>query len=183
MIESKYHKEINKLVKRTKNKQMTAEEYEYVTTFLGNKNFLVFGTGHDSRLWKTANEAGETVFLENNKDWILDDTTVHVEYTTNILQADDLLEKHKDGDASGLEMNLPDFVRNTRWDCIFVDSPEGWNDKCPGRMQSIYAARQLASETTDIFVHDCNRYVEDKYANYFFGHLVKELTKLRHYRL
>ena len=168
----------------TKGQQMTKEEYLYISSFLGDKNFLVFGTGYDSDFWRYANRNGETVFLENNKKWITNpNDTFEVLYTTNIKQADELLLKYKKGNSSLLEIKLPQEVLDTSWDCIFVDSPEGWNDNCPGRMQSIYAASKLANENTDIFIHDCDRYVEDLYSSVMFSKLIKELIKLRHYKL
>ena len=57
----------------------------------------------------------------------------------------------------------------------------------PGRMQSIYMASKLARENgnTDVFVHDCDRQIENAYANRFLGqeNLACEVERLRHYRI
>lgn len=172
------------ILKKTKNKQMTKEEYTYISSFLGNINFLVFGTGHDSDLWRLANKNGKTVFLENNPKWITNLTdTFLVNYTTNIKQADHLLSEYKSGNDKNLRILLPKEILNVKWDCIFIDSPEGWNDTTPGRMQSIYMTKLLSNTHTNIFIHDCNRYVEDLYSSTMFSTFIKELTKLRHYKV
>ena len=82
-------------------------------------------------------------------------------------------------------MDLPAIIRETKWDCIFIDAPMGMSDKpqVPGRMQSIFEASVLADEDTDVFVHDCDRYVENVYSKTMFSRVIKDLTKLRHVKL
>jgi len=46
-----------------KNGQMQRYEYEHISNFLGDVNFLVFGTGYDSDLWRYSKRFGKTVFL------------------------------------------------------------------------------------------------------------------------
>ena len=48
-------------------------------------------------------------------------------------------------------MKLPDYVKNTVWDVVFVDGPRGYNDKVPGRMQSIY----LCFTTEKLVIYWC----------------------------
>jgi uncharacterized protein (TIGR01627 family) len=185
------HKKIIKnmifqLKEKTQDTQMTTEEYEYIASFLGDKNFLVFGTGYDSDLWRYANRQGKTIFLEHNTQWITNtEDTCQISYTCNLRKDKDrLLEEYKQGMFSNLIIDLPSEVTTTTWDLILVDSPEGGKKKhYHGRMQSIYAAKQLASLETDIFVHDCDRYVEDVYSSVMFSKLIKELTKLRHFKI
>lgn len=175
---------IDEIILKTKGRQMTKEEYSYISSFLGNVNFLVFGAGYDSKLWRFANNNGNTIFLENNKQWITNNKdTFRVFYTTNITQANELLKNYKEGDKLSLLLSLPTEILNTKWDCILIDSPEGWNNSCPGRMQSIYTAKILSNENTDIFLHDCDRYVENLYSEEFFKSTVRELTKLKHFKL
>ena len=176
---------INMLVEKTQHMQMTAKEYEYICSFLGDKNFLVFGTGYDSNLWRYANSKGKTIFLENIGKWINpQDTDVYkVTYSTKRGQYKELLEDFQKGEYGKLQMELPNIVRTTAWDCIFVDSPVGTTDKKPGRMQSIFAARQLSSRDTNVFVHDIDRDVENEYTRKMFSSIIKELTKLRHVKI
>jgi glucuronoxylan 4-O-methyltransferase len=86
-------------------------------------------------------------------------------------------------------MELPDEVGSREWDIILVDGPRGWRDDQPGRMKSIFAASRLIGRPGDVFVHDCERAVENVYSNKFLGHenLKRQLDGssglLRHYRL
>jgi glucuronoxylan 4-O-methyltransferase len=182
MIDSKFEELLQEKMIKSNHGQMEAEEYRYIGNFLGDKNFLVFGTGHDTPLWRYANKNGKTIFLENKAKWIRkEDTDVFkVTYTTRRGQYQELLTEFHQGDYSRLQMELPPEVHNTRWDCIFVDSPVGTTDKKPGRMQSIFAAWLFAQQHTDVFVHDVDRTVEDVYSRTMFSHVVKDLTKLRH---
>jgi len=183
------NKVIDELIEKqmclTKNKQMTEEEYRYIASFLSDKNFLVFGTGYDSDLWRQANKNGKTIFLEHNAQWITNfQDTYRIVYTSNLRRdKHTLLEQYKQGDYSRLEIDMPEEVKNTAWDVILVDSPEGGKKKhYHGRMQSIYAAKKLAHDNTDILIHDCDRYIEDTYSSEMFNTFITQLTKLRHYR-
>lgn len=179
-----FEKILSEKMYRSNGGQMTADEYRYIANFLGSKNFLVFGTGHDTPLWRYANRGGTTVFLENISKWIRAEDTdvIKVSYTTKRNQYMELLEEYHAGNVERLKMNLPIEITNKTWDCIFVDSPIGTTDKKPGRMQSIYTASILANKNTDVFVHDCDRIVEDIYTKEMFSTIIKELTKLRHVR-
>jgi hypothetical protein len=88
-----------------------------------------------------------------------------------------------------LDMTLPYNVEKEEWDVIVVDAPAGWNDHDPGRMKSIFHSSKLIKKSGDIFIHDCNREVEDIYCNKF---LQKENLRieikapngfLRHYHM
>ena len=94
-----------------------------------------------------------------------------VNYNTRITDWKTLLEY-----PSLLDMTLPGYVEEEEWDVIFVDAPGGWNDQTPGRMKSIYLSSRLVKNSYDIFVHDCNREVEDIYCNKY---LKKKIYSLR----
>jgi glucuronoxylan 4-O-methyltransferase len=184
-MSDKFELMLNEKMEKSNHGQMTADEYRYIASFLGDKNFLVFGTGHDTPLWRYTNSKGKTLFLENIVKWIKSEDTdvIKVAYTTKRAQYKELLEEYRQGKYDRLVMDLPRVVLDTQWDCIFVDSPVGTTDKKPGRMQSIYMASVLANSNTEIFVHDCDRTVEDVYTTEMFSIFIKELTKLRHVRL
>jgi len=106
-----------------------------------------------------------------------------VNYTTHKRRdSKRLLELYKKGITDELSIDLPSIVYDYKWDIILVDSPEGGKNCHPGRMQSIYTAKILSSLGTNIFIHDCDREVEDTYSKTMFKNLEKELTKLRHYK-
>jgi glucuronoxylan 4-O-methyltransferase len=53
-----------------------------------------------------------------------------------------------------------------RWDLIIVDAPRGYGI-LEGRMQSIITASFIAHPGTHIFVHDCERPLEDEWSSTF----------------
>ena len=136
-------------------------------------NFLVFGLGEDAEVWQEINKGGRTVFLEDDKEWIekftgRDLEIYPVEYDT---EAKDY--KEIGFSPERLSMNLPDEVRNTSWDIVFVDGPLGHNPprpfKGPGRMKSIYTAHELLKDGGICIVDDMGRDIERTYSNHFFG--------------
>lgn len=173
---------LQSLLAKVGSTQMTEAEYYYVASLMGGKNVLVFGTGHDSQLWRIANEDGLTVFLENDPKWITSPDVVEVRYTTVLTDADRLLAEYAAGIYDGLVLGLPDQITAQTWDVIFVDSPTGYAPHTPGRMQSLYAASVLAGVDTDVLIHDCDRRVEDLYSRAMFSRHLTQLTKLRHCR-
>lgn len=186
-IMSQNSQTVNELIDRqmrlTKNKQMTEEEYRYIASYLGSKNTLIFGTGYDSDLWRQANNHGNTIFLEDNDKWISHENDVYkVTYKTVLSDAEILLSNYKKTmNDNLLLLDLPQFVKDTKWDIIVVDAPAGNKLHLPGRMQSIFTAKKLSNKNTNIFVHDCDRKVEDLYTTEFLGKPKKQLTKLRHF--
>ncbi|NEN93490.1 MAG: TIGR01627 domain-containing protein, partial [Okeania sp. SIO3H1] len=153
-----------------------------------------FGVGKDSLLWLGVNRGGKTLFLEDDKDWLNQvkvgcENSIEaylVEYGTRVYLWKSLLEEYSQGNDC-LLMVLPEKVLLTKWDFILVDAPAGYSEEKPGRMKSIYMAAKLAMESgnTDIFIHDCDREVENIYSDYFFdkGYLINQVHQLKHYSL
>ncbi len=170
--------------------QISAAELQLVARVLNRRrpcNLLVFGVGRDSGFWRRLNLGGTTMFLEDVREW-LDEARrsdpqlngLAVVYETHRAQWRSLLTR-----PDLLEMQLPRAVTDVDWDIILIDAPAGNNDSSPGRMQSIYAAAQLAAKRrrTDIFVHDCHREVEQAYSDRFFGRacMQAQVVTMRHY--
>lgn len=127
-------------------------------------NVLVFGAGLDSSLYAQANANGRTVIVEHNAKWreqVADKSCeiISVEYDTQI--KDGLLED------TSWPLGLPRTLADVDWAVILVDSPEGHTPEMPGRQQSVYAASELASAGTTVFLHDYqrdhDRIVADRY--------------------
>ncbi len=152
---------------------------------------LVFGLGNDSLFWSRINRGGITIFLEDNQEWM--DKIIGksrrieaflVKYNTRMEEWRKLLES-----PSLLEMSLPDEVENQKWDVILVDGPQGWKDYHPGRMKSIYLSAKLIKDSGDIFVHDCEREIEDAYCRRFLEerNMRREIAGgygvLKHYKM
>lgn len=134
-------------------------------------SLLVFGCGHDSLFWEKVNHHGHTAFIEDDPEWAerararLQRAQVHlVRYETQRRFWRELLD-----DEDRLVMELPGDVLDRHWDVIIVDAPAGFDDTTPGRMKSIYAASRLARSGTSVFVHDCERQVEDAFASKYLG--------------
>ncbi|XP_072999146.1 glucuronoxylan 4-O-methyltransferase 1-like [Typha latifolia] len=171
-------------------------------------NFLVFGLGHDSPMWSALNYGGRTVFLEEDGDWIetvrLKFPTLesyHVTYDTKVRDAEELLGMAglpactTVGDVRSSRCvlalrSLPEVVYEREWDVIMVDAPTGYQPGAPGRMGAIYTAGMAArwrteGRSTDVFVHDVNRYVEDEFSKKLLceGYMRQEEGILRHFTI
>ncbi len=147
---------------------------------------LVFGLGNDSMFWSLLNRCGETVFLEDHPVWFSRVTSLNqsinaflIEYNTLLLEWHELLNR-----PEYLQMDFPGDIGTKSWDVILVDGPVGWKNTAPGRMKSIFAAGNLRTSSADVFIHDCNRKMEQVYSDRYLGshNLVSQVGKLRHYR-
>lgn len=127
----------------------------------------------------------------------------HVRYDSKVNEADNLMEVGRGPECSATAVGdprysicplalkgLPAQVYETKWDLIMVDAPTGYYDEAPGRMTAIYTAGMLArnrdsGETTDVFVHDVNRVVEDKFSMAFLcdKYMKKQEGRLRHFTI
>ncbi|GMP63164.1 hypothetical protein CsSME_00024964 [Camellia sinensis var. sinensis] len=191
--------------------QQTLKEISVTAKVLAKKspcNFLVFGLGHDSLMWSSLNYGGRTIFLEEDEAWIgqikrrfpmLE--SYHVTYDSKVNQADGLMEVGNGPECTAIGdtrysmcqlalKGLPSEVYETKWDLIMVDAPTGYHDEAPGRMSAIYTAGMMArnredGKSTDVFVHDVNREVEDKFSRAFLcdGYMRKQEGRLRHFRI
>ena len=173
-------------------------------------NFLVFGLGLDSPMWAALNHGGRTVFLEEDASWIASVRSshpglesYHVTYDTRVTDADDLiaLRDHpgctaQPDLAAAAEAScrlalrgLPPVFHDIEWDLIMVDAPTGWTPEAPGRMGAIYTAgmaargRRPGSGATDVFVHDVDRTVEDRFSKAFLceAYLAEQVGRIRHF--
>lgn len=180
-----YEDEILEWLCRPGRNQLAREEYKYIAQFLGNKHFLVFGSGEDSNYWRLKNINGKTIFLESDDFWIdkKKSDIIKVKYQTTLHEADSLLKHYLNNNFEKLTLELPPEITNSTWDAIFVDSPSGYSPNCHGRMQSMYVASVLCSAHTEVFVHDINRKIEHIFTNTIFKKTIHEFLRLRHVRL
>lgn len=151
------------------------------------QRFLVFGLGNDSLFWWMINRRRTTVFIEGDRDWYeltlekYPQLDIHlVGYSTNISQWQEMF-----GSPTAFDLELPTEVVEGNWDLILVDAPDGWQETSPGRMQSIAVASQLINLGGDVFVHDCDRWIEKAYSSEYLRNenLIHEVDRLRHYRI
>ncbi|KAE8698841.1 Glucuronoxylan 4-O-methyltransferase 1 [Hibiscus syriacus] len=190
--------------------QQTLKEISVTAKILEKKspcNFLVFGLGHDSLMWSSLNYGGRTVFLEEDEAWIEQIRrrfpmleSYHVTYDSKVNQADNLMDVGRGPECTAITdpkysmcqlalKGLPSEVYEMKWDLIMVDAPTGYYEDAPGRMTAIYTAGMMAKNkekgVTDVFVHDVNRVVEDKFSMAFLceGYMKKQEGRLRHFRI
>lgn len=162
------------LMRRMNKILLSTEQLKIISETLRRKTpckVLIFGLGNDSLFWSGLNRGGVTVFIEDNKDWF--------EKITRLSNAINAFLVHYDTQKKDwkmflentylLNMTLPDDIEKEKWDVIFIDGPSGWKDHQPGRMKSIVLASRLIGKPGDIFVHDCDREVEDAFCNKFLG--------------
>ncbi|XP_054778495.1 glucuronoxylan 4-O-methyltransferase 1-like [Prosopis cineraria] len=190
--------------------QQTSKEISVTSRVLEKKspcNFLVFGLGHDSLMWSSLNHGGRTVFLEEDEAWIEQIRrrfpgleSYHVTYDSKVNEADNLMEVGKGPECTAVGdprysmcqlalKGLPSEIYEIKWDLIMVDAPTGYYEEAPGRMTAIYTAGMMArnreSGETDVFVHDVNREVEDKFSRAFLcdKYMKKQEGRLRHFTI
>jgi glucuronoxylan 4-O-methyltransferase len=123
------------------------------------------------RSGRRSTRGGITAFLEDQPEWAteararLASASVHVvQYGTTVSEWRGLLDQ-----PAMLGMDLPEEIGARRWDVILVDGPAGYDDTRPGRMKSIHAASRLAASGARVFVHDCERAVEQAFAARYLG--------------
>lgn len=121
-------------------------------------------------------------------------------YDTKVAQADELLEVASreecrvvsDPRFSKCQLSLTGFpseVYDIEWDLIMVDAPTGFFDGAPGRMGAIYTAGLMArnreSGESDVFVHDVDRVVEDRFSKALLceGYLIEQEGRIRHFTI
>ncbi|OAY63874.1 Glucuronoxylan 4-O-methyltransferase 2 [Ananas comosus] len=136
--------------------------------------------------------------------------TYHVAYDTRVSDAEGLLELGQRPECTAVAVavaagggtasttttcrlalkELPRVFDEVEWDVIMVDAPTGWIPEAPGRMGAIYTAGMAARMRrspgeTDVFVHDVDRPVEDKFSRTFLcdGYLKEQQGRLRHFAI
>jgi len=166
----------------SRNIQLTFRQIsEIMSKHTNTTRFLVFGAGHDSKMWASGiNIYGQTTFIENIQTWIDEITSNYpdldirfVDYKCNMRDAFRVFF----GQPNKLMESFPSFLNNTSWDVILVDSPMGGGGTDnPGRMKSIFWASQLITQNGHIFVHDISRDIENRFSKRY---LEQKLGRLR----
>ena len=141
----------------------------------------MFGVGGNSELWLKCNKGGNTIFIEHERKWIkavkkrLPDINIFkVKYNTIKAKWKMLIDNPRK-----LNMKLSKKITDIVWDIIFIDAPQGYNSKKPGRMKSIFSASQLKYK--HILIHDSDREIEREYGNKYCSKLIFNVDRLNHY--
>lgn len=193
--------------------QQTTEEIMITANILSQKapcNFLIFGLGYDSMLWQTLNYGGNTVFLEEDPNWIAEMEranpevkAIAVNYTTKVSEATEMLSyarREKEMCSPGIELEssecklamkaLPEEIYKEKWDVVMIDAPRGYFEEAPGRMSAIFSTAVMAKgrgrkESTHILLHDVDRAVEKEFSLEFLcsKNLIEGAGKLWHFQI
>jgi Polysaccharide biosynthesis len=137
-----------------------------------NPNFLIFGLGFDSALWRDMNPCGTSIFLEDQKKWI--DTVMSS--TSSNLNVFQVKYRQKKGHSVKRASNffrsphlikMPPAVEGKCFHTVLLDAPMGFFPRHPGRQEAAYWTLQMAkrcSKSTNrpvyVFVHDAQRWIE-----------------------
>ncbi|CAI8609732.1 unnamed protein product [Vicia faba] len=185
------------------------KEFKVLTDLIAFKspcNLLIFGFQPQFLILSSMNEAGSTVFLDDNNH---DRTTLNSNNNTHIhnlnynvptKEAYKLLKHARNNPVCAPDprylqtskcslalKNLPAIVYEKNWDVILVDGPSGDSAESPGRMASIYTVGVLArgGNVSDVIVHDVNRMVEKWFSWEFLcdENLLYSKGKLWHFRI
>jgi glucuronoxylan 4-O-methyltransferase len=141
--------------------------FEHIYLMEKKVNILVFGLGFDSILYQTANEKGQTYFIEDDQFFININNEIKnkilFEYKTTIKDSmtytEEDLKKYTE----------PSILRQIEWDLIIIDGPCGYKDHHPGRCLPIYWSSLCKSAT--IYIDDSGRDVENKFITMFFPNI------------
>ncbi|EKS28241.1 uncharacterized plant-specific domain [Afipia felis] len=164
------------IFKSTFDQRMQISPYQAQTianTILGRApgcNVLVFGVGHDSKLWSSLNATGETHFVESSAEWIDAVRKDHAALSISLLPPSNLTV------ANSATLSVSDLSRYPvptnlaakKWDVILVDGPGGYSPSDPGRARTIYWASLLASPDTHVFIDDYDRPLERHFTDMLF---------------
>ena len=149
--------------------------------FQNQEKVLVFGLGHDSKMWYNHNQ--NTYFVENNQKYIdlnrgdiPESHIVYYDYSDITVRdsfemTDQEIEKYK----------IPEKIKALApFDVIIIDGPEGWNSTKPGRLLPLYWSYKYLSKTgTTIYVDDYNRKLENYCVNRYFKDDIRKIFQER----
>jgi len=149
------------------------------SNFKPETKMLVFGLGHDSKMWYGGNK--NTYFIENIKEYISlnkdipDDNIIEHQYNNiNVKKSFTL------SDADIEKYIVPDKLKDLApFDIILIDGPEGWRDDKPGRLVPYYWTTQLSQPGTYIYCDDSSRALEAHCITKFFGDKEKQVFKYK----
>lgn len=163
---------------------MTPEEYFAFMSYVRDRapqNLLIWGIGYDSTLTKALNEGGYTLFLEHNADWVARTPAAKLNYISyNDKSFHTTVDHFDDFITSPHRANIKALNTGVCWDTVLVDPPLGWKHTDTGRAVPLYTAavdieacvameRYELDQEVAVWVHDCNRVLEDAVTHAFYG--------------
>lgn len=145
-----------------------------------NKNIkmLVFGLGHDSKLWYNITNHN-TFFVEHDQSYI----DLNKEFKKeNIIKYDykniSVLDSYNMPNEKLKNYDIPkELITAGPFDIILIDGPTGWKPHHPGRLLPIYwSSNYLCKSGTIIYIDDSKRKLEAESIRKFL-----ENKKVKHF--
>lgn len=154
-----------------------------------NKKILVFGLGHDSKIWYYANEMKDVWFVESDESYIKLNDFIDPKHIIRYKYDNITVKKSFSMSTEDIEKyGLPEgILQNAPYDLILIDGPAGYDNDVPGRLLPIYwSSKYLSKEDTIIYVDDAERDLEKYSISKFlngtrFNRLFSTITRNRHY--
>lgn len=172
--------------------QMGPEQISTIQKVLmTSSNLLVWGLGNDSPYWNNCTK-GRVVFLEDGISYYKSRVSWYdaimkkfpyleaykINYTTSKSKSFDKYYDHPDlWKDLDLRQQLPVSLTTMEWHVIIIDAPIGYDDRGPGRYQSIVTSSLLAQPGSHIFVDDYDRKIERLFSIRIFGKPVEVITR------
>lgn len=150
------------------------------SNFTSKTKCLVFGLGHDSKMWYNGNK--NTYFVEDKDKYInLNKENIPI---SNIIKYKykniNVKKSFNMADNDIKKYIIPEKLKNIGlFDIIIIDGPEGYSRRKPGRLIPYYWASILSNKGTIIYADDCSRKLENYCINKFFKDKEKFLFKER----
>ena len=146
----------------------------FATLKEGDK-LLVFGLGHDSKMWYEATHKN-TFFVEDKDEYIRltakdvpADHIVKYTYKTTCAKTTALT------DDAIRAFEIPEkLLQEAPFDVIIIDGPEGYSPEKPGRLIPSYWSTLLSKPGTIIYIDDAIRPVEQYCLKKYFADKVKK---------
>ena len=128
---------------------------------VSKRKMLVFGMGHDTRLWW---EAADTYFVEHDLKFIKMNSFVHSDHVIHYkypgITVKESCEWLTNGNQTWSVQCPQQLLENGPYDIIIIDGPPGYKDDLSGRLLPIYWSASLSKAGTVIYIDDCNRHLE-----------------------
>lgn len=128
---------------------------------LPTTKMLVFGLGHDSKMWYEGTNKN-TYFVENNQKYIelnkndiASDHIIKYDYKTTCKKSMQMTEQ----EIKAYEIP-EELIKLGPFDIIIIDGPEGWGENTPGRLLPCYWSTLLTNVSTLIYIDDSKRVLE-----------------------
>lgn len=137
--------------------------------FSDNPKFLMFGCGHDTKMWAEANP--NTYFVESNPKYInlarqsvASENLIPVKYNTTVSKSLLMTDEEIAGHPVPAKI-----ATEAPYDIVLIDGPAGYTSGRPGRLMPCFWAKLFTKEGSLVYVDDSHRNLESYAIQKFFA--------------